>query len=50
MFEVCNSMEMSFRVGFGDGMNLSLQLGWLLNEECRSPSEGLVGEGELNGL
>jgi hypothetical protein len=25
-------------------MNLLLQLGWLLNKECRSPSEGPVGE------
>jgi hypothetical protein len=36
VFEVCNSMKMSFCVGFGDGAGLLLQWGWLLNEECRS--------------
>jgi hypothetical protein len=33
VFEVCNSMEMSFEIGFGDGTGLLLQLGWLLNEK-----------------
>ncbi len=43
MFEDCNSMEMSLRVGFCDGVGLLLQLGWLLNEECKPCNEGLVG-------
>ncbi len=29
MFEVCNSMEMSFLFDFGDGAGLLLSLGWL---------------------
>jgi hypothetical protein len=29
-------MKMNFWVGFGDGMGLLLELGWLLNEECES--------------
>jgi len=36
VFEVYNSMKMNFCVGFGDGMGLLLQWGWLLNEECGS--------------
>jgi hypothetical protein len=43
VFEDCNSMEMSLRVGFCDGVGLLLQLGWLLNEECKPCNEGLVG-------
>ncbi len=49
VFEVCNSMEMSFWVGLGDGASLLLQLGWLLNEECRSHSWKLVGVGDWMG-
>jgi hypothetical protein len=40
VFEVCNFMEMNFWVG------LLLELGWLLNEECRSCSWKLVGVGD----
>jgi hypothetical protein len=43
VFEVCNSMEMSFLIGFGDGMGLLLQLDRLLNEECKSRSGRMVG-------
>jgi hypothetical protein len=28
VFEVCNSMEMNFWVGFSDGVDLLLQLSW----------------------
>jgi hypothetical protein len=43
VFQVCNSIEMNFWIGFGDGAGLLLQLGWLLNEECGSRSWRLVG-------
>jgi len=46
VFEVCNSMKMNFCIGFSDGMGLSLQLGWLLNEGCKSCSGRLVGVGD----
>ncbi len=36
-------MEMNFWVGFGDGVGLLLQLGWLLNEECKLRNWRLVG-------
>jgi hypothetical protein len=43
VFKICNSMEMSFRIGFGDGAGLQLPLGWLFNEPCRSCCTRLVG-------
>ncbi len=48
MFEVCNSMKMSFCLGFDDGMGLLLQVSWVLNEECISHC-GEIGwrKGEL---
>ncbi len=50
MFEVCNSMEMSFRIGFGDGVGSLLPLGWLFNEPCRSRCTRLVGVGKVMEL
>jgi hypothetical protein len=47
IFEVCNSMEMNFRIGFGDGAGLLLPLGWLFNEPCRSCCTRLVGVGKV---
>jgi hypothetical protein len=37
------SLQWTFWVGFGDGMGLLLQLGWLLNEEWGSCSCKLIG-------
>jgi hypothetical protein len=36
-------LQWTFWVGFGDGMGLLLQLGWLLNEEWGSCSCKLIG-------
>jgi hypothetical protein len=36
VFEVYNSMKMSFCLGFSDGVGLLLQVSWVLNEECIS--------------
>ncbi len=50
MFEVCNSMEMSFRIGFGDGVGLLLPLEWLFNEPCKSRCTRLVAVGKVMEL
>jgi len=50
VFEVCNTMEMNFLIGFGDGVGLLLPLGWLLNEPCRSRCTRLVSVGKLMEL
>jgi hypothetical protein len=50
MFEVCNSMEMSFRIGFGDGGGIPLPPGWLFNEPCRSCCTRLIGVGKVMEL
>jgi hypothetical protein len=43
VFQVCNSIKMSFYIGFGGGAGLLLQMSWLLNEECGSHYESLGG-------
>jgi hypothetical protein len=47
VFKICNSMEISFRLAFGDGVGLLLSLGWLFNEPCRSCCTRLVGVGKV---